>query len=542
MKKRLSIVLSVTFLLIASLSHAQKRPSGADLITSSDLESHVSFLASPLLKGRENGQPGLQIAEQYILSQTKILGLKPASGSGYLQPYSIIRTTMDPEKTMVEILSNNNVTSTIKEPIFQLLPTGPSDFTLDGEVLFAGYGLKQDKYGYNDMENINAEGKILMIMSGAPTSEDGKKYLFEGVNWASFMSVQAKLTLLMFSKAKAIIIVTDPKSGSKSFDEQFPGISGQLNTTSSLKGSKAPNLQMPGLPKILYVHRSVADALLDGSGYTLDELQKKIDSGPKPFSFIIPGKELRITEVSLTEEITLNNVAGYIEGSDPALKNEFIIYSAHYDHVGVSGKVINYGADDNASGSAALLSIAKAFQGLDKKPLRSVMFLWVSGEEIGLYGSHTYVSNPLVPLKNTLVNLNVDMIGRIKGVADSTADNPMTGPNHVFVITGNQSKELLSVAKEVDNGTILDFDYSLSGRDHPLQLFSRSDHFNFVKKDIPVLFFSTGLHTDYHTPGDVAEKINFDKMELITKSLYQIGYNVANRKTRIKVDNPYSKW
>jgi Zn-dependent M28 family amino/carboxypeptidase len=241
-------------------------------------------------------------------------------------------------------------------------------------------------------------------------------------------------------------------------------------------------------------------------------------------------------------ELTLNNVAAYIEGSDPVLKNEYVIFSGHADHIGGSGIKINAGADDNASGCAALLSMAKAFQSLEKKPLRSILFLWVSGEEIGLYGSQSYVNNPLVPLEKTVCDLNMDMIGRVKGVADTAADNPVTGSKEVFVITDNQSKELINIANEVDNGTVLDLDYSLSGRNHPLQLFARSDHYNFARKDIPVLFFTTGEHTDYHTPGDVIEKIDFKKMELITRTMFQIGHIVADRKTRIVVDNPYSKW
>ena len=219
-----------------------------------------------------------------------------------------------------------------------------------------------------------------------------------------------------------------------------------------------------------------------------------------------------------------------------------MIFSGHADHIGRSADKINPGADDNASGCAALLSMAKAFQSLKKKPLRSILFLWISGEEIGLYGSQTYINNPLVPLENTVADLNMDMIGRVKGVADTSSENPMTGPDKVFVITCNQSKELLTIADEVDKASVLDLDYSLSGRNHPLQLFTRSDHYNFVRKDIPVLFFSTGLHTDYHTPGDVLEKIDFDKMELVTRTMYQIGYNLANSKTRIVVDNPFSKW
>ncbi len=376
MRKLHICIIAMTLAVMAPVSlFSQKNQNSINQITSSDLESYVSFLASPLLKGRMNGEEGLEIAAQYIASQVKLTGLKPANGTSYFQPYAVMKKTMDQNKTKVQIISNGKDTITVKEPMFQLVPTGPSDFTLDGEVV-----------------------KVL------------------------------------------------------------------------------------------------------------------------------------------------NNVAGYIEGSDSVLKNEIVVFSSHYDHIGTSGSKVNTGADDDASGCAALLSMAEAFQSLEKKPLRSILFLWVSGEEIGLYGSKSYVDNPLFPLEKTVADLNMDMIGRVKGVADSTKENPMSGTNTVFVITDNQSKDLRSIADEIDKKSQLDFDYSLSGRDHPLQLFARSDHYNFVEKDIPVLFFTTGLHTDYHTPGDVVEKIDFKKMEMVTRTMFEIGLTVANRKTRLIVDNPFSSW
>ncbi|HOU02403.1 MAG TPA: M28 family peptidase [Bacteroidales bacterium] len=531
----------ILLLLLESLS-AQKKISGSDVITSADLESYVSFLASPLLKGRKNSEPGLEIAQQYIISQAKILGLKPANGTSYLQPYSVVNFLIDNEKSMIQVIPEGNVPVTIQKPIYQIVPTGPSDFTLEGDVVFAGYGLKQERSEYDDFAGINPEGKILLVMLGSPPARDGKGYLLEDYDPSSFISIQLKLTALLFSRAKAIIIVPDPKSGYSSLEEKFTGISGELNSSKSLKGEKPRILQLPNMPKMLFVHREVADELLKGTGYTLEGLQNKIDSEIKPFSFNIKNKKLKITEVTKTEEVTLNNVAALIEGSDPLLKNEYVVYSAHADHIGESARGINTGADDDASGCAALLSIAEAFQSLEKKPLRSILFLWVSGEEIGLFGSKYYSNNPLVPLDKTVADLNVDMIGRVKGVADTSDQNPMSGPKEVFVITDDQSKELRSIAESVDASSVLDFNYELSGTNHPLQLFSRSDHYNFVVKDIPVLFFSTGLHTDYHTPRDITEKIDFSKMELIARTMYEIGYNVANRKTRIVVDNPFSSW
>jgi hypothetical protein len=524
--------------------YSQKSQNSINQITSSDLESYITFLASPLLKGRMNGDEGLEIAAQYIASQAKLIGLKPANGNSYFQPYSVIKKSMNPEKTKMQIISGNKDTVTINDPFFQLLPSGPSDFVIEGDVVFAGYGIKSDKYKYNDLENLKTEGKILVVMNRAPMSEDGKKCQFEEPNWTTVMSLQLKLTTLIFSKAKAILFVPDPKSGFQSFYESNPGFAGTYDSFLSLKGDKEELLNpfMSAMPKVIFINRKVADALLQGSGHDLAELQKSIDATLKPQSFVIAGKQIKITEVSKSEEKTLNNVAGYIEGSDPVLKNEVVVFSGHYDHIGVTGGKVNTGADDDASGCAALLSMAEGFQSLEKKPLRSILFLWVSGEEIGLYGSKSYVDHPLFPLDKTVADLNMDMIGRVKEPADSTDENPMTGPNSVFVITDSQSKDLREIADNIDKKSPLEFDYSLSGRDHPLQLFARSDHYNFVEKDIPVLFFTTGLHTDYHTPGDVVGKIDFQKMEMVTRTMYEIGLTVANRKTRLVVDNPFSSW
>jgi hypothetical protein len=523
---------------------AQKLQNSLNQITSSDMESYVSFLASPLLKGRMNGEEGLEIAAQYIASQAKLLGLRPACNNSYFQPYYVKKKTIDLNKTRIQIISGTKDTMAIKEPFIQLVPMGPSDFMIEGEVVFAGYGIKADDYKYNDFENLRTEGKILLVMDRAPMSEDGKKCLFKEPNWNSEMNFQMKLTTLILSKAKAILFISDPKSGFLSFEESLPGIAGYLKSTITLN-SEEPEITNPfmaGMPKVIFIHRSVANELLKGSGHSLEDLQNSIDATLQPHSFTIKDKQIKITEVSFKEEKVLNNIAGYIEGSDPVLKNEVVVFSGHYDHIGASGTKVNTGADDDASGCAALLSIAEAFQTMEKKPLRSVLFLWVSGEEIGLFGSKSYVDNPLFPLEKTVVDLNMDMIGRVKGVADSTDENPMTGPNTVFVITDNQSKELQSIADDIDKRSPLDFDYSLSGRGHPLQLFARSDHYNFVKKDIPVLFFTTGLHTDYHTPGDVIDKIDFKKMELVTRTMYEIGFTIANRKTRLIIDNPFSSW
>jgi hypothetical protein len=543
--KKTSICL-VVILMILQFSNplsAQKKVPGEITITSSDLESYLSFLASPLLKGRKDGDESLDIAAQYIASQARLLGLKPANDNSYFQPYYITKKSIVAEKTNIKVYSSKQDTVTINDPFYSIMPMGPADMTIEGDIVFAGYGIKSTKYHYNDLDSIQIEGKIVLVMDRAPMKEDGKTCQFDDPNWLTMMSFQMKLQYLMFSKAKAILFVPDPKSGFQSIADGTPGLADYLSSSITLKSEK-PSGNTPPLPttKIIFINRSVADAILNGSGRTLAELQNSIDASLKPHSFLVANKQLRLKETSIKEDKVLNNVAGYIEGRDPVLKSEVLIFSGHYDHVGVSGNKVNPGADDDASGCAALLSMAKAFQSLSKKPLRTILFLWVSGEEVGLFGSQKYVNSPLFPLDKTVADLNMDMIGRTKSVADTGASHPMTGPNSIFVITDNQSKELNNIANEIDKKSPLDFDYSLSGRKHPLQLFARSDHYNFVKKDIPILFFSSGLHTDYHTPGDVIEKIDFKKMELVTRTMYEIGLTVANMKSRPVVDNPYSKW
>ncbi|MDP4222582.1 MAG: M28 family peptidase [Bacteroidota bacterium] len=534
--------LIAVFLFIPLISFPQKSSSGPGIINSGDLQAYVSFLAAPEMKGRANGEPELEIAVNYLVSQAKLIGLRPANGSSYLQPYAVMQKMVDQDKSSIKVFGPGGDSVLLREPMIQLFPSGGADFELEGEIVFAGYGIKAEKYNYNDLEDVPAAGNILLIMNRSPLSEDGTRSQFEEPVWSSFMSIQAKLTNLLFSKAKAILIVCDPKSGYSSIDQQYPGIAHELSSNKYLKGTKPTTFDMPAMPRVMYVERAVADELLNGTGHTLDELQNMIDRDLKPQSFTIPGKRIKINEASKTQEVILHNVAATINGSDPQLKKEFVVFSAHADHIGGAGDKINDGADDDASGCATILELAKAFQSLDRKPMRSLLFLWVTGEEIGLFGSQSYVNNPVVPIEKTVADLNMDMIGRVKSVADTSKDNPMTGKTGVFVITDNQSKELISIADEADKKSPIDIDYSLSGRENPLQLFSRSDHYNFVKKDIPILFFTTGLHTDYHTPRDVVEKIDFDKMELIARMVYDIGFTVANKKTRLVVDNPYSKW
>ena len=544
MKELITKLLNIViFVFIFSGSYSQQELSGIKAIRLSDLESYVSFLASPLLKGRMNGGEGLELATNFIATEAKLIGLKPANNGSYFQQFTVLQKSYDSLKTIIQISDQGKSPVNLKKPFYQLIPTGVFEMELEGEVVFAGYGINSDKYNYYDLDSISIRDKIIMIMNGAPIPDNLDNSAFAEPMWKTVNGLYSKLSTLLNLQAKAILVVMDPKSGTESIAEFDSGLSEYLKTSIYLKGNAQQVLLFPGNTRVIYIHREVADALLSGSGHSLEELQRSIDSSLKPQSFLIENKQLKITSVVKTEEKVLKNVAGIIEGSDPVLKKEILVFSAHADHMGISedGRIFA-GADDNATGCSALLELAHAFSDLKKKPLRSILFLWVSGEEIGLFGSESYVNNPLFPLANTVADINLDMIGRTKSRADTSDANPMTGPETVFVISDDQSSELNKIAAEVDKKSILIYDYSLSDKNNPLNIFERSDQYIFVQKNIPILLFTTGLHTTYHTPDDTVEKIDFKKLELITKDVFKIGFIIANNRKRIVVDNPFSSW
>jgi hypothetical protein len=370
-------------------------------------------------------------------------------------------------------------------------------------------------------------------------NEDGSECQFEEESWTSFMNFNLKYMNLMYKQPKAVLIVNDPKSGFRSFNESNPGIADYLSTTISMNDA-GPAI-MPNMVSVFFVHSDVIDKLLEGSGKNLKDIQSEIDRTLKPNSFEIKGKTLEMKMLTIKEEKQIANVAAYIEGSDPDLKNELIVFCAHSDHLGEnSNGEIFYGADDNASGCAALAELAEAYSQLETPPRRSILFLWVTAEEVGLYGSKYYSDNPLFPLENTIANINIDMLGRTVSPEDD--ESMVSGDDEVFLLGGLQSAELLDIAKSIASENSIELDLSANIPDHPENLFQRSDHFNFVTKDIPVLFYSTGLHADYHTSEDITEKLDFRKMEKLCRMIFDVGYELANMDERPAIDKPYSTW
>jgi len=539
----------ISVLLLTSCLQGISQFTGMESISISDLQSHMNFLASDELEGRGNGDPGLTIAAQYLASQANHIGLKAIDeNSDYLQYYPLYKNSYNEDKSNLTVQSGDKVETFGSKDFYLILPQRPVNIQLKGKVVFAGYGINSEENTYNDFENIDVKDKILLIMNRAPMNKEGDKCQFTDTDWTSIQNIIYKYYNLMMQGPKAVFLVLDPKSGYSSLEDIDPSYSDLFRTSFSNKESTGSGAEpSDNNLNIFLIHRQIADKILEGTGNNLQELQKKIDKKLKPRSFIIPDKEISLILDLVHEELSIPNVAGMVEGSDPVLKHEAIIYVAHYDHIGTdgTGTVFN-GADDNASGSVALLEMAEAFMKEEHRPSRSILFLWVSGEEIGLYGSSHYAGNPLIPLENTIATINLDMVGRIRTPSDTGKimdDNVnVLGGDSISLIGGHQSEELLRMAEDVAKETGMICDYSYNDINHPQRLYYRSDHISFAVHDIPVLFYSTGIHRDYHQATDIAEKINYEKLLKVSRYVYLLGYRLANSAERIVVDKPFSTW
>jgi len=283
-------------------------------------------------------------------------------------------------------------------------------------------------------------------------------------------------------------------------------------------------------------------ALFDGAAVSGDEILAATSSNEPGESFVASTTATVNVAVNV-ETIWTQNVVGIIEGSDPELKDEYVALGAHYDHMGVGnpvdGDAIYNGADDDGSGTTAVLAMAEAFA-KGERPKRSIMFVWHTGEEAGMWGSRYINEKMPVPPRQVVTALNIDMIGRSKAPGDTTpANEPLTGPNEVYVVgPGVQSAELGEILNGVNESYLgLDYNSLYDVTDHPERIFFRSDHISYARNGIPIAFFFTGTHEDYHRPSDSADKIDYVKMERIARTIYASAWELANREGRPAVND-----
>jgi hypothetical protein len=544
--KRFQYLIAFLFVFVSVLPlSAQKK--GMESINTNDLKRHMQFLASDELEGRDTGEPGLQVAARYLAVQAESLGLQALDkDKDYMQSYIIQEKAYDRENSRITITAADSSLAPVTEP-FYIIPSPDGDHTIiEGEVVFAGYGINSEEHAYNDFENIDIEDKVVLIMNRAPMNEEGTEAQFENGKWTGRQSSQYKMQYIFSQQPRAVMMVMDPKSGMQSIEDVNPAVAKYLSRSRGLKAEDEQTGTTGNPPGMVLIHRQVADQLLASSGKNLKDLQLEIDRNLAPQSFLLEGTSVKIELTMKTSDLEVFNVFGLIEGSDPALKDEVVIYMAHYDHIGTDGKggVFN-GADDNASGTVALIEIAEAFLKEKISPGRSIGILWVSAEEIGLYGSQYFAEHPLVAREKIAAVINLDMVSRTKTKEDELSTRSsltVQGGDSVKVIGGLQSKVLMKINEKTLAEAGLVGNYHYNNLTDPSRSFFRSDHINFARKDIPVLYYSTGTHRDYHMLSDVEESIDYNKFLKMTRFCYKAGLNVAQYNGPIKVDNPMSTW
>jgi hypothetical protein len=389
---------------------------------------------------------------------------------------------------------------------------------------------------YSDYAGVSAKGKIVLTLSGEPQAQN-ETSIFAGKNKTKWSDPRVKTRAAFDQKAAALLLVSD-LDGQSIAEQLKPELKDAMvmSAMSLAEESDASTNSPISQPKqsvpVFYISSEIANHILKPSGKTVGDLQRAIDGDGKPKSFQLPNAKVAL-HVDYSEKIVeTENVCAILEGSDSTLKNEAIVLTAHYDHVGkgASGNIYN-GADDDGSGTTAILALAEAFAKNAMKPKRSLIFMTVAGEEKGLLGSEYYSQHPKFPFQKTMANLNIDMIGRMGGDYEHS-DNP----NYVYVIGSDKISTDLDSALRVENERTekLTLDYKYNDDNDPNRFYYRSDHYNFAKNDIPVIFFFNGTHIDYHGINDEVSKIHFEKMAKIARLVFGVAWNLGNRVEPLK--------
>ena len=508
-----SFILLVILVIPVAPSAAQEE--ALQSITTEELRRHLTFLASDSLQGRGFGTPvpGLEITADYLAENAAEAGLKPA-GEKYSGEFVILRSQPVSKNIFLSVIAKSGEVVYSTDSVVSINRSQPNQ-EINGQLVFAGFGWHDESTGYDDFGAVNLQGKVVLISTGEP--ED-----YRDNNEGRWNTLREKIKIERAAErgAQAVILATSPKEKD---NETYNRIKSWLNRISyTLKEGDAWNT----IPVIL-VPPQVADALLRGHG-SYGKLLSSVARKMEPKSFRVKKVKIAGNVERTVDSVHAENIIGFVEGSHPQLKEECVVYMAHYDHLGMDdrGRIYN-GADDNGSGVVTLLEVAEAFAHLPEKPERSVVFLWVSAEEAGLLGSQFYVQQPFFPLEKTVACINLDMVGRVYEPRDSIWQNSpklVKDTNGIYTLTSSFFPPLENITDSLCKVFGLVPDKSLPGH-----FFHSSDHHHFHSNGVPILNLATGYHADYHKPTDDVERISFEKMQRIARLTFLAGYEMAGR-------------
>ena len=531
MKLSLGLGAILTAVLLVACQSEQVQQSSEVAADASRIKSHIRFLSDDLLEGRDTGARGHEIASLYIAAEFEKYGLTPAGDNGtYMQRVNFVQANIEQSSIKLS-LTGSQGDMTLSHPKQFLTSPNPLDETtqMAGKLVFVGYAIVAPELQHNDYQDMDVKGKVVVALSGKPKS-------FPSEEGAHFGSGSEKRRHASENGAVGFITISTPR-GEKI--RPYQNLLNFIHTPSVrwLDKDGNPSGVYPQLKGAAYFSKEAAELVFADAEQTLEQIYAMLEKDESPKGFDLP-LEIKLESTSTHKAISSPNVIAILEGSDPSLKNEYVVYSAHSDHIGFAKTVkkdkINNGAMDNASGTSVLLETARLFSQLDERPKRSIVFVAVTGEEKGLLGSDYYAQNPTVPVGSMVANVNLDMPILTYEFAD------------VIAFGADHSDMKSSVAKAAEK-----IGLELSPDPMPDQaLFTRSDHYSFVKQGIPSVFlvpgfksadpdvdgskqFSHFLKTNYHKPGDdFSQAFNWKAATKFAEVNYHIGLTLANQAKR----------
>jgi hypothetical protein len=533
----------LTALCVAAAVHvaAQQRAPQNESIRQEDLRADLFFLAGDSMRGRLTDTEENRAAADYIRSRFERLGLKPAGpNNSYFQPYNLMTATLG-EGNALDLVYGDGAARHLREGQECYPHRFSASGHASGQVVFVGFGIAAPHLQYDDY-NGNLKGQIVLALDHEPGERDAGSP-FDGVVTSEPSTTWRKAFGAQEKGAAAVLFVSDvhnhPDAGNfeaaagNYWPDKPPRI---LNYTLA---TWADRIHIP----VAQISPALAASLAAGTNRTFEELSRSAETTHGFTPLPLPGARVDLHTAVDRHIVPDRNVVALVEGSDPRLKNEWVIISAHFDHNGADGTQIFNGADDNGSGVVALLEIAEAYALAAKdghRPRRSVLFAAWNSEERGLLGAWAYTERPLAPLTTIAAVLNMDMIGRneeipigggqrFAGLEVQTAES---NSNALNLMAFSKVPDITAVVEKANSGIGLDLKKRYDNNSS--NLLRRSDQWPFLQRGVPAMGFITGLHPDYHTPYDRPEKINYVKMEKIARLVHQVSWDIANADSRPK--------
>ncbi len=528
------LVSSTTFAQTVKISSDDRKI--AEAITAEQLSSYLYFVASDAMGGRDTPSFGLDVTAEFLKMNLQKWGFKGAGDNGtFFQKIALRRDAVDAGATSVEVGGQK-----FEYGQDLIRASGNSASPVSAPIVFAGNGWMVKSKNLNPYQNLDVKGKIVAVYGEGPISNRGLVPMPAGVTQADLTGVRgtdwADAAMYARSNGAAGLLILP----SKFLTENWSALSQNFGRNRlSVEKLTRPTPASPSSPamSVFFASPRLANVIFNG------ESANPMAGAVNSFE-VSSGKALNFNIVIKPEIHWTQNVVALWEGSDPILKNEMIAIGAHYDHVGTNpnapgdDKIWN-GADDDGSGTVAVLSIAEALAKTKTRPKRSILFVWHTGEEKGLWGAEYFNKFPTVDIKKVIAQLNIDMIGRSRKEGDTTpANKDLSGENAVYVIGSEMMSSTLGAVTKGTNNAYLKMNYDLRYDDpkDTNRFFFRSDHFHYAVNGIPIVFWFTGVHEDYHQPGDHADKIDYAKMEKITRTIFLTLLQLSDLKERPKVD------